>query len=226
MTKNYYLGVDTETANGYMLEDGKLELKDSLVYDIGWAIVGKKGKVYKKRSFVVSEIFFDLSLMNSAYYAEKIPKYLEDIDNGTRKVKSFIDIYWIFRRDCKKYNVKAIFAHNARFDWNALNNTLRLLTGSKDRYFYPFGIELWDTLKMARDAIGSTEEYTEFCVKYGFVTKHKKPQNRLTAEVLWRYISNDIDFEESHTGLEDVMIEKEIFATCIKKKNVKRLLFE
>lgn len=226
MSKKYFLGIDTETANSYTNEDGKVELKDSLCYDIGWAIIDKKGKVYKTRSFVVAEIFLDKELMTSAYFAEKIPQYWEDIKTGKRKLKTLKNIHWIFKQDCKKYSPKAIFAHNAYFDYNALNNTLRFITGSRNRYFYPYGIELWDTLKMARDAIGKTEKYSDYCQKNGYLTCHKHPQNRLTAEILWRYISNNPDFEESHTGLEDVEIEKEIFVECLKKKDVKRLLFK
>ena len=37
---------------------------------------------------------------------------------------------------------------------------------------------------------------------------------KLTAEILYRYISGKQDFVEAHTGLEDVQIEKEIFAEC------------
>ena len=79
---------------------------------------------------------------------------------------------------------------------------------------------------MAKDAIGKTKEYTDFCIRNGYLTKHKNPQNRFTAEILWRYINNDPDFIESHTGLEDVEIEKEIFVVCMKKKGIRKLLFE
>ena len=222
-----YIGIDTETANSYVMEDGEVILKDSLVYDVGWKVMTNKGKTILNRSYIVSEIFNDPDMMASAYYADKIPKYLEDIQSGKRKVKSILTIYKKFRSDCKRYKVKAIFAHNALFDYRALNNTLRFLTGSEIRYFYPYGIELWDTLKMSREAIGRTKEYTAFCDENGFKTKHKKPQNRLTAEVLYRYISGNVDFEESHTGLEDVEIETQIMFFCLKQdKEVKRRLFE
>lgn len=222
-----YIGIDTETANSYVMEDGKVILKDSLVYDVGWKVMTNKGKTIFNRSYIVSEIFNDPDMMASAYYADKIPKYLEDIQSGKRKVKSILTIYKKFRFDCKRYKVKAIFAHNALFDYRALNNTLRFLTGSEIRYFYPYGIELWDTLKMSREAIGRTKEYTAFCDENGFKTKHKKPRNRLTAEILYRYISGNVDFEESHTGLEDVEIETQIMFFCLKQdKEVKRRLFE
>jgi hypothetical protein len=47
------------------------------------------------------------------------------------------------------------------------------------------------------------------------MTKNGKPQ--LKAEVIYKYISGNYDFDESHTGLEDVLIEKEIMAYCYRK---------
>ena len=41
---------------------------------------------------------------------------------------------------------------------------------------------------------------------------------RFTAEIIYRFITNNLNFEEAHTGLEDVLIEKEILAYCLKNK--------
>lgn len=225
---NYFLiGLDTETANGFNDEAGKLDLTQSLVYDCGWSVLDDTGNIYLTRSYVAAEIFLDKNMMNSAYYKEKMPIYWEGIKNGTRILTSFSKISRQFIKDCSYFSPKAVFAHNARFDYKALNNTLRYLTGSKYRFFFPYQIEIWDTLKMSREAIGKTKEYTAFCDEYGFKTKHKKPQNRLTAEILYRYLTNNLDFEESHTGLEDVLIETKILLHCLNTNpEVKRLLFE
>lgn len=226
MKRKYLIGIDTETCNG-LEEEGKIDLSQSLVYDIGWQVVDRKGNVYKKRSFVVAEIFLDHELMKGAYYAEKIPQYWEDIQTGKRKLKSLLNIWKTFLSDRKKYNVKNVFAHNAYFDYNALNNTIRLVTGSKYRYFMPYCVEWWDTLKMARDVFSKNRKYSEYCQKNGYLTAHKHPQNRLTAEILWRYISNDPEFIESHTGLEDVEIETEIMVYCLKThKKIRKTLFK
>ena len=224
--KNYLIGIDTETCNG-LIVDGKLDLSQSLVYDIGWQVVDKKGNVYRKRSFVVTEIFLDKELMAGAFYNEKIPQYWEDIQTGKRKLKSFLNIRKIFLSDRKYFNVKHVFAHNAYFDYNALNNTIRLLTGSKNRWFMPYCVEWWDTLKMARDVFSKNKKYSAYCQKNGYLTSHKHPQNRLTAEILWRYISKDPHFVESHTGLEDVEIETEIMAYCLKtRRPIRKTLFK
>lgn len=205
--KNYYIVLDTETTNGF---------DDPLVYDSGFAVVDKTGKVYENYSFINREVFCEMKdLMQSAYYAEKIPQYWEQIKNHTRKITNLYMIRKTLHEVCKKYNVKAIMAHNARFDYNALTTTQRYLTKSKYRWFFPYGVEIWDTLKMAQDTICKQKSYKNWCYKNGYVTKGNRPQ--ATAEILYRYITGDYNFKESHTGLEDVMIEKEIFAHCMRQ---------
>ena len=224
--KKIFIGIDTETCNSLLDDKGKLDLSQSLVYDIGWVIFDKKGQVYKTRSDVIAEIFLDKELMQSAYYKDKIPQYWEDIKSGKRILKSFLKVRRQYLIDRKKYNSQVTFAHNAYFDYNALNNTLRYLTGSHNRYWFPYSIELWDSLKMSRDILGKKKSYTDFCDKNGYKTNHKTPQNRLTAEILYRFISGNRDFVESHTGLEDTLIEKEIFLYCLKqKKRMRKKLF-
>ena len=151
--------------------------------------------------------------MSSAYFADKIPQYWADIKSGKRKLRRFKTIRHILRDVVAQYGIKYIVAHNASFDYRSLNYTQRLLTSSRWRYFFPWGIEIWDTLKMARECFGSDEDYKAFCHENGFVTSRN--QCRYTAEVIYRYLTNDIEFEEEHTGLADCLIEKEILAYCI-----------
>jgi hypothetical protein len=77
---------------------------------------------------------------------------------------------------------------------------------------------------MANDTICKQSNYRRFCEENGYMTNHKTPQVRKTAEILWRFLTNDNDFEESHTGLEDVQIEAQIFAECVRRhKKMARL---
>lgn len=223
--RKYYMGLDTETCNGIMVND-KLDLSQSLVYDIGWAICDKRGNVYKTRSFVLYETFVGMKdVMTSAYYAEKIPNYWNEIQSGQRKLVSIWTAWKTFKDDLKEYGITNVFAHNAGFDVRALNNTIRYISDSKFRFFFPRSVEIWDTLKMSRQVIGKQKTYIRFCNENGYMTKHKVPQCRLTAEILYRYISGIENFDESHTGLEDVLIETVIFAHCLRqhKKMEKRL---
>lgn len=189
-----------------------------MVYDCGWAVIDENGNVLKERSYVVADIFMhEKELMKEAFFADKIPQYMKEIANEKRKVAWFGNIKNVLRRDCKKFAVGAIIAHNMRFDYRSCTRTQRYITKSKDRWFYPYGVELWDSLKMARQTFGKDEDYKKFCVENGYTMQNGCP--RLTAEILYRYISGNNDFEEKHTGLEDVMIEKEIFTACIRMNN-------
>ena len=196
---------DTETTN---------TMDDPFVYDIGWAVIDLEGNIYETASFVNADVFLDDDLMKEAYFAEKIPAYWEQIKAGTRKLAKFKTIKRALADCVKRHNIKIMAAHNARFDYRSTSRTQRYLTSSKYRYFLPYGVEIWDTLKMARQAF-KCEDYDTFCYENGYLTK--KGQKRYTAEILYRFLSGDNDFIESHTGLEDVMIEKEILCECVRR---------
>lgn len=224
--KNYYMVLDTETCNGIVVND-KLDLSQSLVYDIGFQIIDKKGTVYTAASFAIYEIFCGMrDVMNSAYYVDKLPKYWEDIKAGTRKLVKFATARKAVLEAMKKYNVVAVIAHNAGFDTRALNNTERYLTKSKYRFFFPYNTIIWDSLKMATDTICKQKSYINFCLENDFMTKHKTPRVRATAEILYKYISGEYDFVEEHQGLDDVIIESQIFVHCLKQhKKMRKALY-
>lgn len=220
----YGIMIDTETANTHDI-DGSLDMSDVLPYDIGFAVIDSHGRVYEKFSFVNSDIFYhEAELMESAYYAKKIPQYLNDILNGDREVATTYEIRKVLVDKINEYDCKFICAHNARFDCRALNNIQRWTTKSKYRYFIPYGIEWWDTLKMARSVLGTMPTYRRFCEENNYITKNG--QLRFTAEIIYRYISKNNDFVESHTGLEDVEIEAQILAYCVRQhKKMNKKLF-
>ena len=153
--------------------------------------------------------------MESAYFAEKIPQYWEEIKKGERELKGFFNIRRKFKEVVNRNHVAIVLAHNARFDYRALNLTSRFLTGSKVKYFLPYGTVIADTLKMSREVLKDNETYEEFCYNNNYLTK--RMCKKFTAEVIYRFLSGNNDFEEEHTGLADVLIEKDIFAYCYKQ---------
>lgn len=222
--KDLYMVFDTEVANCPKV-DGQLDTSCGQVYDFGLQVVDNEGYVYEEMSFVNEDVFFGLpQAMQEAYFADKIPQYLTDIRMGKRKIVNTWQMYKIIRELSQKYDIKAFIAHNARFDVRVLNSTLRYQTKSKRRYFFPYGIPIWDTMTMANDTICKQSNYQKFCLDNGYMTNHKTPQVRKTAEILWRFLTGDNTFEESHTGLEDVQIEAQIFAECVRRhKRMERL---
>lgn len=214
MKKHYYLVIDTETTG---------PLENAIVYDLGGAIIDRYGNVYETFSFVIKELWHDnWEMLKSAHYASKLPNYLKELIEDKRQLVTYYQAKKHIERLCEKYNIKAIMAHNARFDCNAVRNTQKFVTNGKYSTFLPYEIEVWDTMKMARDVIVTKKSYQKFCLENGYMTAHKTPRPQASAEVLYRFISGNNEFVESHTGLEDVLIEKEIFAYCVKQKKPMR----
>lgn len=222
----YGIVLDTETANTIADENG-LDMTNVLFYDLGFQVVDSHGRTYgKKFSFVNSDIFtHEAELMQSAYYAKKIPQYRADLASGKRILANTYEIRKALVDIINKYDCKFVCAHNARFDYNSLNNTQRWTTKSRFRYFLPKDLEWWDSLKMARSVMGKMPTHQKFCVENGYTTATGKP--RFTAEICYRFITKDNTFVESHTGLEDVEIETEILRYCHRQhKAMKKKLWE
>lgn len=202
--KEMYLVIDTETAN---------TLEQPLPYDIGYAVCDRQGNIYLQRSFMVAEIFLDhKEMMKSAYFAEKIPQYWEDIKSGKREIQSIFNIRKQIIADMKAYNIKNVCAYNMGFDKRALNNIIRYCSKSFLRWFFPFGTQYICIWNMACQAVLNSATYIKFAVENGFVSTSDNVQT--SAECCYRFLKKNISFAESHTGLEDVQIEVEIMAKC------------
>lgn len=205
-TRTRIMMIDTEATNG---------LDCPIVYDVGYQIFSLDEGVLCERSFVNADVFCDAELMASAYFVDKIPDYWQEIVSGQRILKKWFNIKKQIAEDCKKYGVEIACAHNAAFDNRALNITQRYQTTSKYRYFLPFGVEWWDTLKMARETLKQNEDYGTFCYENDYLTS--RGCRRYTAEIIYKWLTGNTEFEEAHTGLEDVKIERQIFEYCLNK---------
>lgn len=207
MRKEYFLVIDTETANS---------VNQPLPYDIGYAICDRQGHIYLMRSYVVAEVFIDnKDLMKSAYYAKKIPQYWADIKAGERELKTLCNIRKQIHADMKEFNVTKVGAYNMEFDQKAMNNDIRYITKSFLRWFFPYGTEYFCIWHMACTSILNRPSYINFALKHGLVSE--KGNIKTSVECAYKYITKDADFVESHTGLEDVLIEVEIMAYCYRQ---------
>jgi hypothetical protein len=202
------LVIDTETTN---------DIKQPLPYDVGYAVVNiDTSDIIVKRSFVVAEIWFDKELMEQAYFAEKIPQYWKDIKENKRIIKGIWNIRKQIQKDMKENNVVKVGAYNMAFDKRATNNDVRYITGSLIRWFFPYDTEFFCIWSMACSSILHTKEFVEFAKNNNYISD--KGNVRTNAEVCYKYITGKTDFAESHTGLEDVMIEVSIMLFIINSK--------
>lgn len=197
--------IDTETTN---------DIDCPIMYDCSFIVADFDGNIYDKKAFVVADVFLNDELMSSAYYIDKKPQYWEDIKNGVRELKTLRNIKKAVWEIMKKENITKVFAYNCRFDYLSTALTQRYITKSKYRWFFPYGTEFFDILKMTRLIFKDSYSYANFCEENNYLTKFYKPQ--LTAEVVYRYLFDET-FTEEHKGLEDCEIEFEILLHCVKE---------
>jgi hypothetical protein len=214
--KKYFIVLDTETAN---------TIEQPIPYDIGWVVCDRDGNIYERRSFVVAEVFCDMKdVMQSAYYAEKIPQYWEDIKNGTRSIKPMWTIRKIFIEDLKTYNTNRVGAYNMGFDKRALNNLIRYTSKSWARWFFPYDIEYFCIWNFACSVLLNTKSYIKFALENNLISDADNVQT--SAECAYKFITKNCEFKEEHKGLDDVLIEVAIFAWCMSQhKKMTKALF-
>jgi hypothetical protein len=224
-----------------------------LIYNIAWKIVDRKGEVQKQENFIVNEIFYNETLFNTAYYKAKRPFYLTALKERTIKADLWENISEVLETDlriaefCGAYNSmfdfkKAInFTHNyiQHYYSQYLDNWFEIQEKSiiaiinghkpknenfdKDNFLYknknyPL-IDLWG---LSCIYLLNNDKYREFCYKNNLSTQSKKFFST-TAESTYKFISQNADFVENHTALEDVEIEVEIFKKIMKKTSIKKM---
>lgn len=201
----YIMVLDVETTNNNM----KSKHNDGLVYDIGFTIIDKKGNIYCKRSFAIKEIFDWAELMSTAYYKNKLPKYYEKLAKGEMEKISIWEAKRRIAKAIEYFNIKEVWAYNASFDYTTLNNTVRYLSGSGCRWFFPYGTEICDIWNVACQVLGKQKTFQWENIR-------NKNNNLITnAERMFSYCEQ-FNFEEEHTGLADAIVESQILARCLK----------
>lgn len=214
--KKWILLVDVETAG---------PVDDPVVYDVGYAVSDRMGNIIFSRHYVVHEVFnLNPDLMRTAYYAYKIPRYNEEIQNGTIRVKRFWEIKHEVLEVMRRLKIERVAAYNCQFDRRALNNTCRLLSDGKDKYFFPYKTDFWCIWNMACQVICTQKMYLQFCKRYGYESAAGNCSTN--AETVYRYLTGNPAFLEEHMGLEDVEIETQILAHCLRQhKKMKRGIY-
>lgn len=212
--KKYYLVLDTETCGS---------LETPLPYDIGFLVADRLGNVYEKHSYVCADIFCDLTEeVKTAYYAEKIPMYWDDLKSGKRILKTAYNIRKSILDVMKRYKINEVVAYNADFDKRAMNNLVRWTTKSKFRYFFPYGTKYICIWNMCCQTILNSRNYFKFATENGLINENSG-NVQTNAEACYKYVTRMCDFEESHTALEDCEIEVALFAKCLAtKKKINR----
>ena len=212
--ERYLMFIDTETI-------GTLNVKESVLpFEIGMKVLDTEtNKIVKEKSYLVRKFFNNKYIMLSTFSATKYPSYFEKLENDKRyKTMSVNDIARDIEKTISRYGIKIMVAHNGNFDKTAM---ARLFEDFEIEN--PFeNIDLLDTMELSK-VITFSKDYANFCIMNKdrlnslkdscFITNSGRV--RTTAQAIYCYLSNNPDFEEAHTGLEDIDIEIEIFKKSI-----------
>lgn len=185
---------DTETTS----------LDKPFCYNIGYQIVDTEtDETLIARDFVVEQVWHNLPLFSSAYYADKRPIYVNRMRSRAVIMDKFGYICRQMIRDIKQYEVAHAYAYNSPFDEKVFNFNCDWYKCSN-----PFDtVQIHDIRGYAHQFIVD-EKYLAYCEEHELFTDTGNYSS--TAEAVYRYISGKDDFDEEHTALSDSVIETEI----------------
>ena len=188
---------DTETTS----------LNKPFTYNIGYVIKNEQNETLLAKDFVVEQIWHNLPLFSTAYYNEKRPLYVSAMKSRKTIMKKFGYICQEMIRDFSKFEVTCAYAYNSSFDEKVFNFNCDWFKCNN-----PFdNIPIYDirgnvhNFLVNKDFFKFCEDFEEFTDSGNYST---------TAETLYRYLTNNVNWNEDHTALSDSLIEAEIlFAT-------------
>lgn len=213
-----FIVLDTEGVN-----DGKPNANNlganALVYDVGLVVADRTGQVFDKFSIVNTDVFYQDSLMESAYYHEKIPRYIEGIGENWEPM-SWLQIVNLMRDLVMDYQVRDIWAYNVLYDQSATNYTTAKASNGFKRFFAPYGTRYRDVWDYAGSTICNTQKYVQWCIDNGFVSASGNPST--SADTVGKYLRGSLEYQERHTALSDAEDELRILLAAFKRKQKAR----
>ena len=183
-------------------------------YNIGYIITDKYGNEYLQRSFAILPCIWE-NLKNCLQAEEMTKKNVEeilsDIENPLDRkyfYNSVEDAKKQILKDFINFKVNEVWAYNCTFDKSSLKRLF-----SSDFEMLDGLVKFYDIIPVIVHTTLLNKTYIKWCKKNGYITE--KGNIMTKAEIVYRYLKKDKNFQEEHTGLSDCKIEKEILLTAI-----------
>ena len=193
---------DTETTS----------LEKPFCYNVGYCIYDTEtDTTIIQKDFVIEQIWHNLPLFSSAYYADKRPIYVNRMRAKKVQLKKFGHVMQEMARDIKNYDVVGAYAYNSPFDDKVFNFNCDWFKCINPLDTLP----IFDIRGYVHKFIAFNSDYQQFCENNELFTDSGNYST--TAESLFKYITNNTDFEEEHTALSDSTIELQILINCVVK---------
>lgn len=196
--------------NILVLDTETISINKPFCYNAGYIIGNEDGEILLRRDFVIKEIWYNKPLFETAYYFEKRPIYVNSMRGKKARLVSWREFVRNLSRDIEDFEVSCGYAYNSPFDnevlnfnsnWFQTNNPLELLP-------------LKDIRGNVHQFFALTTDFQNFCEETKEFTEAGNYST--TAETVYRYITQNYDFEEAHTALADSLIEYQILLATIR----------
>lgn len=186
------------------------DLNKCFCYNIGFCIVDTdNGETLIAEDYVVEQIWHNLPLFQTAYYADKRPLYVSAMKARRTKMKKFGQITQRMCKLIEEFNIEYAYAYNSKFDEKVFDFNCDWF-----KCINPFdNVDVIDIRGLVHQFVAETSSYQNYCEKHQLFTDNGNYST--TAEALFRYITDNADFEEAHTALADSVIETNILFFCL-----------
>lgn len=223
--ERYLLFVDIETI-------GSIYYLDScLPFDISYKVYDNINRtVVEEHCILIKRFFNNQYIMYTSFSGSKYDLYKQKLNDrelvSKYSLNSPTSASQRLAKVIQKYNIGIMVGHNAKFDYTTLNKFY-----NEFRAYNPIQeLDILDTIEIAKKLTNS-KEYKNFCKSNKDILDNTKKSRKLitdsgrvrtTAEAIYCFISNNPDYVEEHTGLQDIDIEIAIYNYCIDRYAIKR----
>lgn len=179
-------------------------------YDISYLIINTNTKnIEKSQCYIIKQTWNNLPLFESAYYKDRRNFYEKILQTKSAYLVKWEKAMTKLQNDIKQYNIQNIYAYNSQFDNEVINYNCNWFRCQNPLNGIPFH-DIWG---YASQYITSNQKYIDFCESNQYFTDTGNYKS--SAEIVYRYITNDIQFNEKHMGLYDCLIESKILLYCV-----------
>lgn len=198
-----------------VLDTETISIDKPYIYDLGFIVAeldeNLKYQVIYQSQQVIQQIYDNKALFATAYYESKRKIYTSMMKGRKAKKIKYGFALRNLMLVAEQFEVNDILAYNSPFDKRALNFTTN---------FFKLKNELdnknWlDIHAIANNYIHKHKEYIEYATNLEWFNTSGYLQTN--AEKTFAFLTNNKDFKEEHTSLQDCLIELDILNSCIEK---------
>jgi hypothetical protein len=196
--------IDTET----------ISIEKRYIYDFGYIIAELENEQYiplVKSQNIIEQIYDNLALFTTAYYENKRNTYTKLMQGRTAKKNKYGYVMQTLKHLIKEHDIQYVIAYNSSFDKGAIEFTTNFF---KTQDIFK-GLIWLDLLAISNNLIHLHESYIDKAKEKNWFNVSGYLQTN--AENTYAFLTENYDFKEEHTSLQDCEIELHILNECVKR---------